>query len=250
MPGTNWTTVLCAGLEQHLRHQGIDIRTGATVTAVQVAGGEARVAKLDDGEEVAGDLFVSCLPSPVYRNACPADETAALRTIEYTALLSMVCATSARPAHNFYWLNLATRRHYACALFNLSALNPTIGHPDTSCLNFVTHLRGRSAAQFARSDDEIVAAYLWDYERIFRRALRPSWVKLARIPAYSPVFVRNYAGAPTRSESIRNVYFAGTYCGRPTIASTGSALSSGLDTANRILREAGDTQQIDLPRPR
>jgi Flavin containing amine oxidoreductase len=183
-------------------------------------------------------VFVSTVPTNVYASLCPADRTPQLKTIQYTALLSMVCSTTEKPPREFYWLNLATRRHSACGLFNLTALNPTIGGPGETCLNFVTHLPGTSAEAYSRSDGEIVDGYLGDYRRLFGRPLNPSWVKLSRIAIYSPVFVRDYAPPPERSQTAANVYFAGNYAGAPTIASTGSALSSGLEAARRIVDDA------------
>jgi protoporphyrinogen oxidase len=242
----NWTTLLCQGLERLLRERGVEIRTEAVAHQLVVQESAASQVLLANGERLDADLFVSTVPTTVYRAICPCDQTPQLKTIEYTALLSMVCATREPPPRDFYWLNLATRRHAACGLFNLSSLNPTIGHRGETCLNFVTHLP-ETNAEYRRSEDEIVAAYLADYRRLFGRTLRPTWVKVSRIPIYSPVFVKGYAPPPPRSVTAGNVYFAGNYAGAPTIASTGSALQSGLDAARSILRDAAGTQGDAFP---
>jgi hypothetical protein len=52
---------------------------------------------------------------------------------------------------------------------------------------------------------------------------------------YSPVFLRGYRNPPVRSESWPNVFFAGNYRTFPSIASTGTALQSGLDAAASAL---------------
>jgi uncharacterized protein with NAD-binding domain and iron-sulfur cluster len=64
-------------------------------------------------------------------------------------------------------------------------------------------------------------------------------VHLSRIPLYSPIFTRNYRNPPPRSTTFSNVHFAGNYRTHPSVASTGTALQSGLECAERILREHG-----------
>ena len=66
--------------------------------------------------------------------------------------------------------------------------------------------------------------------------LDPFWTNIARVPMYSPVFTRGYRNPPPRSTSLENVYFAGNYRTFPSIVSTGTALQSGLETAEVILQ--------------
>jgi protoporphyrinogen oxidase len=239
MPDSNWTTVLCDGMEALVRGRGVITRTRAAVDALQVKQGTAVGVVLRDGTTLAGDVFVSTVPTSSYRQICHDDQTPHLGSIRYTALLSMVCATRQKMTRDFYWLNLATRQHSASGLFNLSALNPTIGGRGETCLNFVTHLSGEQDAAFHRSEDAIVGAYLADFSRILGWKLEPSWIKLSRVPIYSPIFVKDYQAPPVKSTFARNVYFAGNYSGPPSIASTGSAMRSGLETADRILADHG-----------
>ena len=62
---------------------------------------------------------------------------------------------------------------------------------------------------------------------------------------YSPVFDRGYRNPPVRSATWRNVYFAGNYRTFPSIASTGTALASGLTAGAAILADHGGS--TDLP---
>lgn len=63
---------------------------------------------------------------------------------------------------------------------------------------------------------------------------------------YSPVFVPEYRNPPMRSTTLQNVYFAGNYMTFPSVASTGTALQSGLETASAILRDHDqDTDVLD-----
>ena len=107
------------------------------------------------------------------------------------------------------------------------------------CLNFVNHLSGRDAALFQRSDEELWEAYAADHRAIFDLPLDAGWRVVNRVPMYSPVFDRDYVNPPVRSESLRNVYLAGNYRTFPSIASTGTALLSGLEAGDAILSDLG-----------
>jgi protoporphyrinogen oxidase len=155
-----------------------------------------------------------------------------------------VCATRQRFGRDFYWLNLGTLRHTACGLFVLSSLNPTIGAPEDTCVNFVTHLPSRQDPLFQVPDDELLGRYRDDFARVMGFPLEPFWTHVTRVPMYSPVFSRDYANPAIRSTGMSNVRFAGNYRTFPSVASTGTALRSGLDCADAMLAEHG--QRSDL----
>ncbi len=243
IPGTNWTRVLCEGLARLCLGAGVQVILRAGVTRLGVAGDRLTEAELADGRRLEADLFVSTLPTPAYR-ALAGDHAAHLEDIGYTALLSTLCVTR-QPVHpDFYWMNLWPG-HTASGLFRLEALNPTIGGPGETCLNFVTHLGTAAHPTFALSDDALLGRYGDDFRSIFGYALDPSWTRVSRVAMYSPIFVRRYRNPPVRSPSLRNVLFAGNFRTSPSIASISTALDSGLEAAQEVLRERG--RRTDLP---
>ena len=246
IPHANWTKVLCDGVTRLVTEQGVRVRLRESVARLRISDGRVAAAELENGESLAAELFVSSVPTEVYLKLVPGDETPQLREIRYTALLSVVCATRARVVPDFYWMNLASLDRTACGLFLLSSLNPTIGGPGEACVNFVTHLQGRDRALFAKSDDELLGAYLEDFRTIFGFELEPFWTHIARIPMYSPVFGRGYRNPPLRSSSFPNLYFSGNYRTVPSVASTGTAMRSGLETADAILRDHGSRSEMLL----
>jgi protoporphyrinogen oxidase len=157
-----------------------------------------------------------------------------------------VCASKKAIEPDFYWMNLADRDRAACGIFLLNSLNPTIGAPDDSCVNFVTHLNSHKRPFFAKPEDEILQAYFEDFRAVFGFDLDPFWVKLSRVPMYSPIITPNYRNPPVRSTRFGNVYFAGNYRTFPSVVSTGTALASGLEAAQAILSDirASDTWQV------
>lgn len=245
IPGANWTKVLCDGVTRLLSEGGVEVRLRTSVARLHTREGRVEEAELATGERIRADLYVSTVPTEVYRRMVPHDETPHLDSIRYTGLLSVVCATRQAIRPEAYWINLASLDQTACAIFLLNALNPTIGGPGETCVNFVTHLRSRERSLFREPDEQLLERYRTDFRRVFGFELEPFWTHVARVPMYSPVFHRSYRNPPGRSGSWRNVYFAGNYRTFPSIVSTGTALRSGLEAGGLILEERG--QQTDLP---
>jgi protoporphyrinogen oxidase len=239
IPGANWTKVLCDGVTRLLAERGVKVRLNVSVNRVTVAGGRVREAELSTGERIGGDVFVSTVPTEVYVRLVGGDRTAEVERMRYSALISMVCATR-QPVHlRAYWNNLVSLDRTACGIFLLSELNPSIGGPGETCVNFVTHLRGRDRPLFRTTDDELLSRYRDDFRAVFGLELEPFWTQVTRVPMYSPVFGPSYHNPPVRSASWENVYFAGNYRTFPSIVSTGTALGSGLETAEVLLRDLG-----------
>lgn len=239
IPGANWTKVLCDGVARLLAEEGVKVRLNTAVSRLATADGRVREAELGSGERLGGDLFVSTVPTEIYLRLLPGDRTPEIERIRYSALISLVCATHQAVDPTAYWINLASLDRTACGIFLLSSLNPSIGRPGDSCVNFVTHLRGRDRPLFHATDEELVSRYRDDFRAIFGFDLEPFWTNVARVPMYSPVFVRGFRNPPARSVSWENVYFAGNYRSFPSIVSTGTALGSGLETGAALLADLG-----------
>ena len=244
IPNANWTKVLCDGVSRLVQEAGVNVRLQESVTRLVTDGDRIAAAELATGERLEADLFVSTVPTEIYTTLVPGEATPQLQEIRYTALLSVVCATKQKITPDFYWMNLASLDRTACGLFTLSSLNPTIGAPGDTCLNFVTHLHDRNRPSFGLSDEALLAAYREDFKQIFGFELEPFWTNIARIPMYSPVFTKGYRNPPVRSATWKNMYFAGNYRTFPSIVSTGTALGSGLETARAILGDHGQTSDL------
>ncbi|MET0153254.1 MAG: FAD-dependent oxidoreductase [Candidatus Binatia bacterium] len=244
IPGANWTKVLCDGVSRLVEEAGVRVKLGARVSALRVRDAKMSAVETAAGETMAGDLFVNNLPTETYRMLCPGDRTPALDAIRYSALLSFICGTRQTLSREFYWLNLSPGETTACAIFQLSALNPHISAPGETCLNFVTHLRSRERPLFRLPEDELHGRYSADFLRVFGSPLEPVWTHLTRVGLYAPIFDRGYRNLPVQSSTFANVYFAGNYRTHPSIVSTGTALGSGIETGEAILRAHG--QRSDL----
>jgi protoporphyrinogen oxidase len=245
IPNTNWTKVLCDGVARLLEAEGVRIRLRTRVARLQTDQGRVLAAELESGEHIRADQFISTVPAEVYLRLVPADQTPELDRIRYSAMISVICATRQVVEPNAYWINLASLDRTAGAIFLLSALNPTIGRPGDTCVNFVTHLQGRDRPLFQETDDQLTARYLRDFRAVFGFELEPFWTNVTRVQMYSPVFRRSFRNPPIRSASWSNVYFAGNYRTFPSIVSTGTALGSGVETGEVVAKELG--VRSDLP---
>ena len=237
IPGTNWTTTLCEGVTR-LLDTDVRVLTNRSVSRLHTDGSRVCRAELSNGEDVKGDIFVSTVPTEVFTHLLD-DSTPDISRIAYSALLSAVCATRTPVTPDFYWMNLARESFTAGAIFVLSSLNPTIGAPGESCVNFVTHLRSRRNPLFALPDEELMARYADDFTRALGLELQPTWTQISRVPMYCPLFSPDWRNPRMQSASWSNLYFAGNYRTFPSVVSTGTALRSGVDTGAAILRDLG-----------
>jgi protoporphyrinogen oxidase len=245
IPNANWTKVLCDGVTRLLEESGVKIRLRSRIARIHGEGDCISGVELASGERIGGDLFISSIPTETYLRLLPHDHSARLGSIRYSALISVVCATRQPVRPDAYWVNLASLDRTACGIFLLSSLNPTIGQPGDVCVNFVSHLQSRDRPLFQEPDDKLMTRYLDDFRSVFGFELKPHWTHITRVPMYSPVFVRSFRNPPIRSTSWRNLYFAGNYRTFPSVASTGTALGSGVETGQAILEDLG--QPSDLP---
>ena len=245
VPNANWTKILCDGMVRMLEDMGVKVRTRAAISAIHADEGRINEIELSDGERVGGDIFVSSIPTNFYSSMLPQDDTAGLREVEYTALISVICATDQQIDPEFYWMNLPSLDHAACGIFKLDSLNPEIGRPGDACINFVTHLNNRGMDMFSMSDEELIKVYSEDFKRIFGVELKARWFNIARVPEYSPILYKNFENPLARSTHFNNVYFAGNYRTFPSIVSTGSALGSGVEAGKLILEHNGQSSTVD-----
>jgi protoporphyrinogen oxidase len=244
IPFANWTKVLCDGVTRLLKEAGVRIHIRSRIQRLHTNGDRLVEAELDSGERIAGDLFVSSVPTETYLRLIATDRTPHLESIRYTALISVICATRQAVQPDAYWTNLASLDRTAGAIFLLSSLNPTIGRPGDTCVNFVTHLPGRHHPLFGAPDEQLTARYLEDFRNVFGFDLDPFWTHVSRVPMYSPVFSRTFRNPPIHSSSWQNVYFAGNYRTFPSIVSTGTALGSGVAAASALLHEQGRSTEL------
>lgn len=84
--------------------------------------------------------------------------------------------------------------------------------------------------------EEIEQTYRTDFERCFSIQLEPEWSHTSRVPYYSPVFVDGYTNPPVTHCQLRNLFLAGNHRTFPVLATTGSAMGSGMEAAEAAIQ--------------
>ena len=130
IPGLNWTTVLCDGVVGLARDAGVEIRTSATVTALETSDRRVRSVIVDDYDAIDADVVVSAMPTDVLARLLPDDPR--VPAIEYTALFSLVCGTRQDIPDDFYWLSLLSPQLTSSGIFLLSSLMPRLVFPGSA----------------------------------------------------------------------------------------------------------------------
>ena len=103
--------------------------------------------------------FVSTVPTEVYLRLVPGDDDPELdRHPVFRAHLGDLRDATAGPA-GAYWTNLASLGPHGGRDLSAQRAQPTIGRPGDTCVNFVTHLRGRDRPLFHEPDEQLSARY-------------------------------------------------------------------------------------------
>lgn len=243
MPNEDWVSVLVSALHRRLVEAGVEIRLNSPVAEVVPAASRQRLQsiQLHSGERIRARCFVAAIPPPVLNALAPEVRSPALDAIQYTGVVSTVVATRTPVPLDRYWTNFLRPTYSFGGIFRLDLLNDSLGHPGVKLLNFCTHVAPRNKAHSMLSWDPstIEDRYLSDFKTRFGVTIRPEWIHTSRIPLYSPVFVHGYQNPPVRHERLLNLFLAGNYRTFPVLATTGSAMGSGVEAAYAVLNSDG-----------
>lgn len=85
------------------------------------------------------------------------------------------------------------------------------------------------------TEAQIEDTYLKDYRELFGDQIEPEWSHTSRISHYSPVFVHGYANPAVTHPKLSNLFLAGNHRTFPVLATTGSAMGSGIEAARAAM---------------
>ena len=240
MAGTDWTKVLVETLVKRIVELGGEIITNAAVTRVQIEDNAcAGVSFNKDGAEHnrPARIVINTAPPHIFQTFSNYT-TRPLEQNTYLDALSVIVEIKEKIPYDFYLLSCLKPRYSFGGIFMLSALNPTIGTEHKTVLNFFTNLSSAYEPFRAKTPEELMAAYLADFKKLFGFTPSPLWHHRTLIKNYSPRFLLNYQN-PNQRATVAGLYFAGNYLTYPVITSTGSAFASGQQAANYIVDDYG-----------
>ena len=238
MPDADWVSVLVDALRDSLEMLGVDIRLScrAEAMALNKAGDRVLGVNLTGGGSLRARATIGAVAAPILSRLTPDVDEPSIDQIAYTGVISTVIATRSPVSIDRYWTNILRPKSSFGGVFRLDLLNDSLGHPGVKLLNFCTHVRDRSdGAMLNWSEDEIEATYLKDYADLFGDRIEPEWTHTSRIPHYSPVFVHGYQNPAVRHPKLSNLFLAGNHRTFPVLATTGSAMGSGIEAARAAM---------------
>lgn len=243
MPNEDWVSVLVQALHQRMLDAGVDVRMNQSVVRAHssASGKRVQAVELDTGELLRARSFVAAIPPPVLCRLAPEAATPALTAIDYTGVVSTVIATRTPVPIDRYWTNFLRPAHSFGGIFRLDLLNDSLGHPGVKLLNFCTHIAPthKERSMLTWDPEAIEARYMDDFAARFGVRIQPEWTHTSRISLYSPVFVNGYQNPPVQHSQLANLFLAGNHRTFPVLATTGSAMGSGVEAAHAILSSDG-----------
>jgi len=81
-----------------------------------------------------------------------------------------------------------------------------------------------------------LASYKGTYKKIYGEELQINWYKINRIPYVSAKYIKGYKNPHARTK-VRGLYLTGNYMSYPSVTSTGTAIATGIETAQIIITD-------------
>jgi protoporphyrinogen oxidase len=241
MPNADWVSVVVQTLHERLQAAGVRIlmRTAAGTLELNERRDRVHRIALTNGELLKPRSVVAALAPPVLCRLTPDAPDPHLSSIDYSGVVSTVIATHQHVPLDRYWTNFIRPTWSFGGIFRLDLLNESLGHPGVKLLNFCTHVRQGKGSFLHLNAADIEERYISDFETRFGIRMEPEWIHTSRIPMYSPVFVNGYTNPPVQHRLLSNLFLAGNHRTFPVLATTGSAMGSGVEAAAAVLSSPG-----------
>lgn len=230
IPDKEWTSELFSACKIYLEQRNVKILLKTKVLKI-IEENKYVKGVLTDSGSIDADIIISTL-SPVILNKLVDLNDPILDRIEYIDSISTIISTN-KTEQDVYWLMLMQPREFSGGIFKLTDLNPTLGNNNEIILNFFTNVNHNSEL-LKLSDEELLKSYKDTYKKIYGNELIINWFKINRIPFVSAKYVRGYKN-PSIKTSVNGLFLSGNFMSYPSVTSTGTAISTGIETAEFII---------------
>lgn len=223
--------------EEIKRHRG-EVKTQSRVETVEVNQGEVEgVVYGEDEEFIEADVVISTVSIPILLETVadfsqPYKER--LEQIRYKACICVTLGLKERVSE-YYWLNIVGNYPFV-GLFEHRHLN--IDRSPKGVMYVVKYL-DTDHPDWGRSSDYIVEYYLEKLEDIFPRLKEKIlWSRVFKAPYSTPVYFTHFGRyMPSRRSPIHGLYIAGISCIYPRDRYMGTALESGFEAAEVVIKD-------------
>lgn len=229
---------LVAAIEQTLERNGATIRLNTRIDAIEREG-ERMVVRIGD-ERLSFDSVVATSPLIQFQKLTQSLELPdSIRSLEldYQGVVSAVFIMR-EPLTPYYWMPVVDSGATAQGIIEMSNLVP-LTRSDGMYVTYLVNYTHRSGEYFARSEDELLAAYRADLERLFPDAAASiEDAFLFRAPFVEPIWPLGYRSKrPSSSVIPGRLYMASTAQVYPRVNSWNSCCE--------VVNELMDTFQAD-----
>lgn len=229
---------LVAAIEQTLERNGATIRLNTRIDAIE-RDGERMVVRIGD-ERLSFDSVVATSPLIQFQKLTQSLELPdSIRSLEldYQGVVSAVFIMR-EPLTPYYWMPVVDSGATAQGIIEMSNLVP-LTRSDGMYVTYLVNYTHRSGEYFARSEDELLAAYRADLERLFPDAAASiEDAFLFRAPFVEPIWPLGYRSKrPSSSVIPGRLYMASTAQVYPRVNSWNSCCE--------VVNELMDTFQAD-----
>lgn len=239
---------LIDALERALTDRNVTIAMSRRVAAIEQVGPRMRLA-YEDGNHDTFDTIVSTSPLVQFQRLTQGlDIPPALRGLEldYQGVVSGVFLLR-KPLSPYYWMPIVASGATAQGMIEMSNLVP-LERSDGLYVMYLVNYTHRTSPLFARSDEDLLAAYQDDLERLFPGSSADIVDRfLFRAPFVEPLWSLGYSERrPPASVIPGRLYLAGTAQVYPNVNSWNSCC----EVVERMVTEFAhdiDTAAADLP---
>jgi protoporphyrinogen oxidase len=229
---------LVAAIEQTLERNGATIRLNTRIDAIE-RDGERMVVRIGD-ERLSFDSVVATSPLIQFQKLTQSlDLPDSIRSLEldYQGVVSAVFIMR-EPLTPYYWMPVVDSGATAQGIIEMSNLVP-LTRSDGMYVTYLVNYTHRSGEYFARSEDELLAAYRADLERLFPDAAASiEDAFLFRAPFVEPIWPLGYRSKrPSSSVIPGRLYMASTAQVYPRVNSWNSCCE--------VVNDLMDTFQAD-----
>ncbi|MFH0896503.1 MAG: FAD-dependent oxidoreductase [Candidatus Bathyarchaeota archaeon] len=206
------------------------IKTDCGLRAVRI--GDKEVIVVSNGEEYYDAVVLTC-PTPESKQLledAPQEVIDQLDTVEYRACLCLALLLEEKIS-NYYWVNILDRKIPFIACFEHGNLNPNIKGGLVYAVAYVNQMD----KLWNLADEEIYRLFEEGLKKVFKSSPKVKEWALFRARYGTPIYkvgYRNIAMNPCP-----RLYFAGVYRAFPKIRSSGPAIRTGIEAAEKIAKD-------------
>jgi len=195
--------------------------------------GDKAVISFDGREDTFDAVVVTCPPEEASSilKGIPAEALSQLKSVKYRACLCLLLRLEQKIS-NYYWVNVLDETIPFVACFEYGNLNPDLNEG----LVYSVAYTDVSSPLWLSDDKKIYEEFISGLEAVFGSVPHVKSWYLFRSEWGTPIYEVGYKNVEINPHP--RLYFAGVYRAFPEIRSSGPAIRTGVEAAQKIIKDA------------